>query len=323
LAERDWSPEIEVLVDYLNRYYLFPDVAERVGEFLQKNLADGVYRSITTEEAFAQAVTEQTVPASGDQHLQLRYSIAELPERDDDIVPESGRHPLEAELGGHGFHKVERLPGNVGLLDFRRFFPTSMSGKVAIGAMHLIAGTDALIIDLGENYGGEPDMVALISSFLFDERTELNALHFPASGTTIQWWTDSYVPEPVYGGSKPIFVLISGDTLSAAEAFAFSLQQERRATLIGETTGGAANFDYRYRVSAHLMFSVPSGEPVNPVSGKGWEGVGIVPDIRIGADLAFGVAYRMALEHVVSLGADDYRRNVAAEAENALARLES
>jgi hypothetical protein len=32
-------------------------------------------------------------------------------------------------------------------------------------------------------------MVALVSGFLFDERTHLVDLYFPAAGTTIQYWT--------------------------------------------------------------------------------------------------------------------------------------
>ncbi len=104
-------------------------------------------------------------------------------------------------------------------------------------------------------------------------------LWIDADDKTIEWWTDPSVPGPRFGGTKAVFLLINKITISAAEEFCYDLQQQGRATLIGETTAGAANFDYRYRVSEHLMFSVPSGYPINSVPGQGWEGTGVQPHV--------------------------------------------
>ena len=320
-SHRDWTPEIDAIVDLLREYYLDGEVADLVAEVLLHRQREGDYRIHTDEASFAAAVTADTVSTSGDLHLRLRYSVAELPERPDPVVPESGRHPAEARLDGHGIAKVERLPGNVGLVDIRRFYPTSMSRSVAVAAMHIIAETDALIIDLRQCSGGEPNMVALVCSFLFDERTHLTDLHFPATGITREYWTEA-VAEPRFGGRKPIYVLTAATSLSAAEGLSYDLQQMGRGTLVGEVTGGAANFDYRYRVSPHLMFSVPSGYPINPVSGSNWEGTGVAPDIAVGAAEALTVAYRLALKHVRSLGADRHRAATFAEAGRALSQLD-
>ncbi len=286
---------------------------------LRDRLAAGAYRHVTSEPGFADAVSADAVAASGDQHLRLRHSVTPLRLATGAVVPESGRQPEEARLAGHGFAKVERLAGNIALLDIRRFFPPSMSRAAAVGAMHLVAGADCLIVDLRRSAGGEPEMVALLCSYLFVERTHLNDLHFPGAAETIEYWTDPAVPGPRFGGDKPVWVLTSRKTISAAEEFAYDLQQLGRAIIVGETTAGAANFDFRYRVSDHLMFSVPSGQPVNPVSGRGWEGVGIVPDVPVPAPEAFATAHRLALEHVLTLGAAGHRRIVAAEAAAGLA----
>ena len=183
-----------------------------------------------------------------------------------------------------------------------------------MAAMHLIADTDALIVDLRLSGGGEPAMVAFLCSYLLDERTHLNDLYFPADDRTIEWWTDHEVPGPAFGGTKPVFVLTSGATISAAEEFAYDLQQLRRAILIGDVTAGAANFDYRYRVSEHLMFSVPSGYPINPKSGQGWEGTGVRPDVEVDAAAALDTSYLRALQHVIRLGGDSQRRPILDEA---------
>jgi len=318
---RDWAAEVGVLCEMMNTYYLYPDVAARMNQVLAERLAEGAYRRALDEPAFAEAVTRDTVAASGDLHLRLRYSKVALPESDDPVVPDSGRDPYEAALTGHGFAKVERLLGNMGLVDIRRFWPLSISRHAAVAAMHLVAHTDVLIIDLRHSLGGEPEMVSFLCSFLFDQRVHLNDLYFPRHETTIEWWTDPSVPRPTFGGIKPIYVLVSNRTISAAEEFCYDLQQQGRAVVIGETTAGAGNFDYRYRVNEHLMFSVPSGYPVNPVSRKGWEGTGVQPDVALDPERAFTHAYRLALDHVIDLGSAGHRSVVHREATKALEDL--
>jgi C-terminal processing protease CtpA/Prc len=306
----------------MTRFYLRHDVAEMVNARLRERLHDGAYSQAHDEQTFADAVTEDIVSISGDVHLRLRYSVTRLRQLDDLIVPESGRDFREAALTGHGFATVEHLPGNVGLLDIRRFFPLSMSGHAAIAAMHLVADTDVLIIDLRRSMGGEPEMVSFLCSYLLDQRTHLDDLYFPGDDRTIEWWTDPSVPGPIFGGTKPVYLLIGNATISAAEEFAYDLQHQQRAILVGETTAGAGNFDYRYRVSEHLMFSVPSGYPVNPVSGEGWEGTGVAPDIEVDPYEALDVAYMHALEHVITLDGEGHRRHVLEEAIRMLGDLD-
>jgi hypothetical protein len=324
METRDWSAIVDVLIDQLDTYYIDAVVAGRVATVLGHRLADGSYAHLTDDGSFAAAVTGHTVAASGDQHLRLRYSVTPLPILETAVVPTSGRHPDEAALAGHGFARAGRLPGNVGLVDIRQFWPAAGSGHAAVAAMNLVADTDALLIDLRRCPGGEPDMVALVASYLFDARAQLSSIHFPAENRTIQWWTDPFVPGRVYGGTKPVYVLLSSQSYSAAEGFSYDLQQYGRALLIGEPTAtGVSYFDYRYRVSEHLMFSVPSGYVVNPVSGRGWAPEGVQPDIRVEAEQAMDTAYDLALRHVTSLGLHGHRHRVADEAALVLAELES
>jgi len=320
---RDWSAEIEILAGQLTEHYVFPDVAEQVGRLLRERLAGGAYRDLADEAALESVVTRDLQSVNGDKHLSIQHSEQEIPRKQDPVVDTGRLRAERAMLTGHGFARIERKPGNVGLLDIREFNEPSVAGAgdTAIAAMHLIASADALLIDLRRNSGGEPDMVALVSGFLFDERTHLVDLYFPAAGRTIQYWTAPFVPGPVFGGSKPVYVLTSARTVSGGEGMSYQLQQCKRATLVGETTMGAANFHYPYRVSAHLMSTVPSGYPVDPVSGGHWEGTGVRPDIPVPADRALDTAYRLALEHVLGLGEHGARRQIAAAARQALAEL--
>ncbi len=275
----------------LDAHYLDGRIAAQVNAMLRAERDAEAFAGIATEADFAAAVSERTVGVSGDLHLRLRYSRRPLPP--DAVIPESGRDPVEASATGFGVARAEVVDG-VGHLDIRAFWPLSMAREAAVAAMHRIAAARTLIIDVRSSGGGEPEMVAFLASYLFDDRTQLSSIYFPGAERTIEWWTDREVPPPIFGGSKPIWILIGPGTISAAEGFAYDLHQWGRATLVGRRTAGAANFDYRYRVTDHLMFSVPSGYPLHPVSQANWEGVGVVPDVE--AEDAMAVAAQLAVE---------------------------
>jgi hypothetical protein len=317
----DWTREIQVLADQLISYYIDSGVAADVAALLRRRLTAGDYAACVTGEQFAERVTADMQSVNGDPHLYLSYTSKFLPDLPDPVLRDDGRDPRLAEMAGHGFAKVERLPGNVGLLDIRRFYDPVLSGGAVISAMNLVASADALIIDLRLNTGGEPETVALVHSYLVDDRTKLNSVFFPAEDRTVQFWTHPYVPGNRFGGQKPVYVLISSATFSAGEGFSYDLQQYRRATLIGERTKGGANFHLPMRVSDHLFSAIPSGYPVQPVSGDNWEGVGVQPDIPVPAEHAFDEAYRNALADVLKLDREGVRRGVAEEASRALAAL--
>ncbi|WBB57572.1 S41 family peptidase [Verrucosispora sp. WMMD573] len=320
-ATRDWSTEIEVLCGQLKDHYFNSDVAEQVSALLRRRLVDGSYADLPRDEDFAAAVTGDMQRVNGDKHLYLAYTTKKLAPAEDPVIHDGPRDPRAAGLDGHGFHEVQRLPGNVWYLDVRRFWHPDLSGPAAVAVMNLVADADALIVDLRLCTGGEPEMVALVCGYLFDEPTQLNTLTFPAEGRTVQFWSSAYVPGPRFGGQKPIFVLIGSSTFSAAEAISYDLQQYRRATLIGQRTAGGANFHFPMRVADHLFSAVPSGYPLHPVSGANWEGVGVEPDITVPEEDAVAEAKRRSLEHVLSLGADGPRRAVAEQAEQELRRL--
>ncbi|GAA3681736.1 peptidase S41-like protein [Lentzea atacamensis] len=309
--------EVELLCSQLASYYVFPDVAEDITKVLRARLAEGAYSDVD-DEGFAERVTADLQSVNGDKHLRLLYSHDEVPETGQESAWDPVAYRREAELDAFGITKVERLKGNVGLLNLRLLHDAEIATPAVTAAMNLIAHTDALIIDLRDNGGGDPNTVALICSYLFDERVHLNDIYNRPDDTTEQYWTLPHVPGPRFGGEKPIFVLTSNRTFSGAEELSYNLQQNKRATLIGETTRGGAHPGDRYRVGPHLKSSIPNGRAINPISGTNWEAVGVVPHIEVPADEAFDVAYKKALEHVLTLGNDGPRRTIAEAAEQAL-----
>ena len=312
------EPEIELLCSQLASYYVFPDMADEIAAVLRARLAENAYAEAANDEEFAALVTADLQSVNGDKHLRLLYSHDEVPDTGQESAWDPVAYQKEAELDAFGVTKVERLKGNVGLLNLRLLHDAEIATPAVTAAMSLIAHTDALIIDLRDNGGGDPSTVALICSYLFDERVHLNDIYDRPAGTTEQYWTLPHVPGPKFGGEKPIFVLTSNRTFSGAEELSYNLQQNKRATLVGETTKGGAHPGGRYRVGPHLKSSIPNGRAINPISGTNWEAVGVVPHIAVPADEAFGVAYEKALEHVLTLGNDGPRRTIAEAAAEAL-----
>lgn len=306
------EPEIEVLCSQLASYYVFPDTANEIATVLRTRLAEGAYSDVDDQE-FAALVTADLQSVNGDKHLRLLHSEAEIPATGQESAWDPVAYKREAELDAFGITRVERLKGNIGLLKIRLLHDAEIATPAVNAAMSLIAHTDVLIIDLRDNVGGDPNTVALICSYLFGERTHLNDIYSRPDDTTEQFWTLPHVPGPKFGGEKPIFVLTSERTFSGGEELSYNLQQNKRATLIGQTTKGGAHPGDRYRVGPHLKSAVPNGRAINPISGTNWEGVGVVPHIEVPADEAFDLAYEKALEHVVANGP----REILAEASEA------
>ncbi|ANZ38759.1 hypothetical protein BBK82_24525 [Lentzea guizhouensis] len=312
------EPEIELLCSQLASYYVFPDTAIEIATVLRTRLAEGAYADVD-DERFAALVTADLQKVNGDKHLRLLHSHDEVPESDQESAWDPVAYRREAELDAFGITRVERLAGNVGLLNLRLLHDAEVATPAITAAMNLVAHTDALIIDLRDNGGGDPHTVALICSYLFDEPVHLNDIYNRPDDTTQQFWTLPHVPGARFGGTKPVFVLTSSRTFSGAEELSYNLRQNKRATLIGETTKGGAHPGDRYRVGPHLKSSIPNGRAINPISGTNWEGVGVVPHVEVPADEAFDVAYRESLTHVLTLGSDGPRRAIHEAATAALA----
>lgn len=282
---------IQRLSAELRANYIFPEMAEHIYDQLQKHLEEGDYSDFTKGDLFALALTEHLHSVSKDKHLCVRWYPQPLPEGEGSQLQNEERlkeFRKMAKLDNYGFHKAERMPGNIGFLDIRHFArPSWGSEDTAVGAMNMIANTNALIIDLRYCRGGNPDMVVFISTYLFDEEpVHLNDLYWRDEDSTHQYWTLPNVPGKRFGADKPVFILASHYTFSAGEEFAYNLKALKRATLIGETTGGGAHPGSPFRIHPHFEVFIPKGKAINPITGANWEGTGVEPDIPSSAELA-------------------------------------
>ncbi len=147
-------------------------------------------------------LTDDFQAVSHDKHLHVNYSAIKMPEHPKDAKPspeEVAQERKEIEQMNCGFEKVEHLSGNVGYLKFNFFADPDVCGPTAVAAMNFLGNVDAIIFDLRENGGGDPKMVAFLSTYLFDEPTHLNDLWERKGDVTHQYWTLPYVPGKTSG----------------------------------------------------------------------------------------------------------------------------
>ena len=296
-AARDFSAAeqadvIRAAAALIEQRYVDPDRATGIAAELRR-LARSRPASMEGE-AFAQEMTGLFRSVSGDGHLGLSYSETPIPEDGGDAQFSAAE--MAKWYGpqlNHGVEKIERLEGNVMLLDLRVFPPVEMGADVFAAAMTVVAQGDALIIDLREN-GGGAETADLLTGYLVEGGSPLTGSYDRPSDTRRHASSPVWVPGRRFGSSKPLYVLTSRRTFSAAEAFAYNLQALGRATVVGDVTGGGAHpFEYR-RVHPHFADDLPEGKSINPITGTNWEGVGVKPDVAVPADEALAKALELA-----------------------------
>src|SRR5581483_7175780 len=233
---------IDAISEQLNAYYVYPDVAAKMIEAVREHQKHGDYNSILDGNDFAEALTRDLRAVSHDRHLSVEYDpYLEKPGASDGPSPDDeARFRAMMEHDNCTFSKVEILDHNIGYIKFGAFPSPEICAPTVVAAMNFVAHTDALIFDLRENHGGSPDMVDFMVSYLFRRSTHINDLTNRHDNDTHQYWTLPWIPGPRFV-DQPVYVLTSHTTFSGGEEFTFDLKTQKRATIVGETTGGGAH----------------------------------------------------------------------------------
>jgi hypothetical protein len=306
LSAADKAAAVDLLAQRLSDKYVYADEGKKMAAAVRDHLQKGDYEKAATAAEFADLLATHIQAAHPDKHLSIRYALNVPPDR----PRASLKHGVPAEMRqrmtevgqymNFSVEKVERLPGNIMYLKLNGFFEASIGKAAATAAMNLAANGNAMIIDLRDNRGGDPGMVAHVASYLLgDKKVHLSDIYFRADDETNSFWTDPDVPGPRFGADKPVYVLTSGKTFSAAEDFAYNLQAIKRITVVGEKSGGGAHPIQPFRIDPNLVAVIPVGRSINPTTKGDWEGTGVKPDVAVAADKALTKANALALREVL------------------------
>ena len=294
------------LIRDLNESYVFPEVARQIETKLNDRIND--YGAISSAREFAEALTKDIQSVNGDKHLRVRFSYDKLPERKEKTRPseeEVRRQMAFMKRVNYGFDSVKRLQGNIGYIELRGFMDPRMGEDTVAAAMNFVANTNSLIIDLRRNGGGSPRMVALICSYFFgDEKVHLNDLYWRKGDVTNEFWTNPKVKGTKYL-NKDVYILTSRRTFSGAEEFSYNMRNLKRATIVGERTGGGAHPGGSFRLHDHFSAFISTGRAISPITKTNWEGTGVEPHIEVSKDIALKVAHKKALKKVYASETDE------------------
>jgi hypothetical protein len=267
-------------------------------------------------EALAGELTELLRAASHDAHFKFGYSAEAMPAEAFE-PPSSGQleaaRERTARINNFGVLKAERLPGNIGLIDFDQFTDPANMRRPLAAAMELLRHCDAMILDLRYNGGGHARGAALAISYFLPETPGRLLLRLEGrnSAEAVEIGTEGRLEAERFLG-KPVYILTGPDTFSAAEMFAWTMQRESGALVVGTKTRGGGHPSARVRLTAHYAMILPTTRSAT-ASGASWEGIGVAPDIPAKVADALVEARRAALAALLAAApkdifADNWRR---------------
>jgi carboxyl-terminal processing protease len=202
---------------------------------------------------------------------------------------------MQARLEGGGHQALDgalrwgRLPGNVGYIGLQRMLGFSADGRLASEvalagaaldqALAALASTDALIVDLSFNGGGS-DLVSLqlAGRFADHARPALTKQWRRPQGRLAQAWTVTPLGAPRY--LKPVYLLTSDLTGSAAETFTLMMRAFPHVIHAGQATMGAIPDIVEHPLPGDFAVTFASEIVLDP-AGTSWEARGIVPTLPL------------------------------------------
>lgn len=285
------SVKISHLIDTINlnldNNYIFPDKASMIAKHLRLQAKMGAYHSFSADpQKLASQIQADIYRVHRDPHMVVSYNPGWPGHKQGYTGPSEEEARWFAKFvkdNNFMFKKVELLPGNIGYLPFNIFVEHVKEAKPIIAAaLSFLANSSAIIIDLRENTGGEPEMVSQLESYFFKEKTLMNVIINRSKGDTTFYYADPAKTDGLTL-SMPMYILTSKKTFSGGEDFSYGMQQAKRATIVGEVTGGGAHPTNPFSVGQGFIVQIPFGRSSNPVTKTDWEGTGVIPDVKVEA----------------------------------------
>jgi len=285
---------VKETVRLVRENYVFAEKVDGIVARLEKQLAEGRYAT-TDPQQLATRLTEDLQAVTSDKHMNVKFN----PEQASGLrAPRTpGNDPFRQQMvaSNYGVLEMRVLSGNVRYVNISPafFWDPTHSPRALDDAMRFLGGGDAYILDIRTNGGGSPATVRYIVSHFMDPGQKLMTYHMGPTRTN-----ESRTGEVPAGKlpAKPLYLLTSPRSASAAEEFASHIKNFKLGKLVGGTTAGAGHRNGLFGTPEGFVVSVSMGTAIHPVTNAGWEGTGVVPDVAVPVAEALDVAHADALK---------------------------
>lgn len=301
----DGREVVLALKKLLDANYVLPDVRPKFDAILDKGLASGRY-DVSSPEQLANTINEDLGQVTPDKHLGVMYDpeqskqLASAPPGAgaDDATP-TADDIAAATRRNSGLVQMRILPGNIRYLEIDGFvWAGDVTEHAYDDALRFLSGGDAVIIDLRRNGGGSPNAVRyLISHFLPANQPLMTFYMGSRRVDTTAALADLRAPRMV---GKPLYVLTSNGSASAAEEFIGHVAGYKLGEIIGENSAGAGFRNEFFALPGGMLISISVGRAILASTGKDWEGVGIPPTTKTDVAKALEIAQVHALRRVAA-----------------------
>ena len=260
---------VDKLANEIISRYLNSQTANLLADSLNK-FGNNATKSIESN-AFIDAVSGVLRVKGNDTHLSFYYdSLKYKAYLQDDSVKRKLEFERERRIN-FGFTKVDILEGNIGYIEMIKFsdFSAEVTAEKIASVMNFVQHTEALIIDLRSNGGGDERTIDIFKTYFFPE---VGQLYFDTISKQ-----ETYLTLPFVNGARylnrPVYIAIGKATFSAAEKFTYLLQKYKKAIIVGEKTKGGGHSGHSVSILDGYLSFIPTGNANDPL-----ENVGITPD---------------------------------------------
>jgi hypothetical protein len=304
--------------------YVLPERRPALDAIFARGVAAGRY-DVTDPAELAERINADLDTAGHDRHLNFSFNPrqAAMAAAGRGPQPDNSGFERQVRAANHGVSELRVLPGNVRYMAYDAFMWMGPESAAALDtAMRFLFGGDAVIIDLRRNGGGSPEAVQYLISHFLPAGRPLVTFYMNGNPSPDRLETLAELPAGRMVG-KPLYVLISGGTASAAEEFTGHVGGYHVGELVGENTAGAGFRNEIVPVQGRFMLSVSVGRAVLASTGRDWEAVGLAPTVPTPIAGALDVAQGLALRRLAANAAGPDRARLEAMADGVAARAEN
>jgi hypothetical protein len=304
-AKVDGKAAVTEIRSILAQNYVLPELRPKLDAALARGLAEGRY-DVTDPSVLVERINADLAAVAHDKHLGMHFDPAEAADlagkatgAGADDGPPTHSDIRDARRRNYGIAQMKILPGNIRYIESDGFVWAGPNSSEAYdGAMRFLRDGDAAIIDLRNNGGGSPVAVQYMISHFLEPNRKIVTFHMGGNAVSSLSSLATLPAGRMVG--KPLYVLTSSMSASAAEEFIGHVAGFKLGEVIGETSAGAGFRNTFFPLPGGFVISVSIGRAILASTGKDWEGVGIAPTTKVAADKALDVAQIHAMRKIAA-----------------------